>query len=114
VVFRLRHLGPYLDHFGPLAVAGLLQATGQLLASVLHDIGDGDEFLGQSGDDSFTVICNAGRAPEIRAAARERFEAQVLSHYGQGQLTPEGVRVAGAGGARLLPLLRLEAGEAGR
>jgi CheY-like chemotaxis protein len=109
--FRVRHLGPYLDHFGPLAVTGLLKATGQLLGSVLHDCGDGDAFLGQGGDDSFTVICHAGRAEAIRAAAVERFAAQALNHYGPGELTPEGVRLAASSGPRLLPLLRLEATE---
>ncbi|MBI3362202.1 MAG: response regulator, partial [Chloroflexi bacterium] len=112
--FRLRNLDPFLDRYGLLAVSNVLRHTALLLNGVVDEFGDPEDFLGQSGDDSFSVICAGGKAAEIRRAAVDRFNADVNRHYAMAQATPDGVRVTDAGGhTQLLPIMWLETVELG-
>jgi DNA-binding response OmpR family regulator len=108
--FHLRHAAEFRDQYGALAGADLLRYTALLINRVLNTLGAPDDFLGQSGDESFVVITTPERAGPIRHSIVERFDRDALQHYALAERSGDRVRVRDAAGQeRELPLLGLEA-----
>jgi DNA-binding response OmpR family regulator len=109
ITFRLRNLEPFRDLYGSLAATDVIRATALLLNAVLNDLDQFDDFLGQSGDDTFVVICAADRAEEIVRLAVKRFDERAHQHYSFGKREGEDIRAHDANNnEHLLPILKLE------
>ena len=108
--FRLRHTSEFRDVYGALAGADLLRYTALLLNRVLNSVGAPEDFLGQTGEETFLVISAADRADLIRRTAVERFNNDAVQHYSLGERLGDQVKVRDpAGQERVLPLMQLEA-----
>jgi GGDEF domain-containing protein len=95
--------------YGSLAATDVIRATALLLNAVLNDLDQFDDFLGQSGDDAFVVICAADRAEEIVRLAVKRFDERAHQHYSFGKREGEDIRAHDANNnEHLLPILKLE------
>jgi CheY-like chemotaxis protein len=107
--FRLRHGSEFRDLYGALAGADLLRYTALLINRVLNTVGAPEDFLGQSGDESFVVITHPDRATTLRRHIVDRFNTDALQHYALAERAGSDVRVRdSAGHERLLPLLGLD------
>ncbi|MBI3242901.1 MAG: response regulator [Chloroflexi bacterium] len=110
ITFHLHHLDHFRDLYSSLAVTDVIRATALLLNSVLNDLGQADDFLGQSGDDTFVIICAAGQANEIVETVVKQFDERAHQHYSFGQREGEAVRAHDANNnERTLPILKLDA-----
>ena len=108
--FSLRHASEFRDLYGSLAGSDLLRYTALLINRVLNTVGSPDDFLGQSGDESFVVITTPERADLIRRHIVDRFNSDAVQHYALAERSGPNVRVRdSAGHERLLPVLGLEA-----
>ncbi len=110
ITFRLRHLESFRDLYSSLASTDVIRATALLLNGVLNDIGQMDDFLGQSGDDTFVVICAADKAAEIAEVAVKQFDDRAHQHYSFGQREGDTIRARDVNdNEKVLPILKLEA-----
>jgi DNA-binding response OmpR family regulator len=107
--FHLRHSSEFRDLYGALAGADLLRYTALLINRVLNTVGAPDDFLGQSGDESFIVVTDPDRAEALRRHIVDRFDNDAVQHYALAERAGPNVRVRdSAGRERVLPLLGLE------
>jgi DNA-binding response OmpR family regulator len=107
---RLRHASEFRDLYGALAGADLLRYTALLINRVLNTVGAPEDFVGQSGDESFVVVTAPERLETIRRHILDRFDLDAVQHYALGERSGAQVRVRDSSGReRLLPLLALEA-----
>ena len=110
VEFRLKNTSEFRDLYGALANSDLQRYTALLMNRVLNTIGTSDDFIGQTGEETFVVISAADRAEIIRKTVLERFDNDAVQHYGMGERHGSQVKVKDpAGQERLLPLVKLEA-----
>ena len=111
--FRLRNLAAFSDRYGPLAAADVVRYTALLLNAVLDELGEHEDFLGQSDDEAFTLICSTDRLKPIGRLAVERFDGDVTKHYSMARKAGPGqVKVTDTlGRTFLLPIMRLEVAE---
>src|SRR5574341_771264 len=88
----------------------LQRYTALLMNRVLNTIGTSDDFIGQTGEESFVVISAPDRAALIRKTVLDRFDNDAVQHYGMGERLGSQVKVKDpTGQERLLPLVKLEA-----
>lgn len=110
IEFRLRHTSEFRDLYGALAGADLLRYTALLLNSVVNSVGAPEDFLGQTGEETFVIISAPERAEAIRKMVVERFNNDAVQHYGLGERSGDQVKVRDPSGQeRILPLIKLEA-----
>jgi len=110
IEFRLRHTSEFRDQYGALAGSDLLRYTALLLNNVLNSLGRPDDFLGQTGEETFVIVTASERGEMIRKASVDKFNSDVLQHYGMGQRSGEVVRVRDSSGTdHTLPVLTMEA-----
>jgi DNA-binding response OmpR family regulator len=110
IEFRLVNASEFRDLYGALANSDLLRYTALLMNRVLNALGTPDDFIGQTGEETFVVISAPERVEMIRRAVLERFESDAVQHYSLGERVGNHVRVKDPSGQeRLLPLIRLEA-----
>jgi len=110
VEFRLQNTSEFRDLYGALAISDLLRYTALLMNRVLNTVGAPDDFIGQTGEETFVVVSASERAELIRKAALERFNNDAVQHYGLGERIGNQVKVKDPSGQeRLLPLIKLDA-----
>jgi CheY-like chemotaxis protein len=110
VEFKLKNTSPFLDLYGALAVSDLLRYTALLLNRMLNTFGTPDDFLGQTGEETFVIVSAADKVDYIRKTALERFDADVLQHYNLAERQGANVRTTNSAGQKLIvPALKLEA-----
>jgi len=110
VAFQLLHTSEFRDLYGALAGSDLLRYTALLINRVLNTLGAPDDFLGQSGEESFVVITAPDRAAALRRHIVERFNDDAVQHYALAERVGEHVKVHDAAGQEhLLPLIALQA-----
>ena len=110
IEFRLKDTSEFRDLYGALANSDLLRYTALLMNRVLNTLGTPEDFIGQTGEETFVVISAPERAELIRKAVVERFNNDAVQHYGLGERIGNQVKVKDPSGQeRLLPLIKLEA-----
>jgi PleD family two-component response regulator len=78
---RVNHLEPFKDVYGFVAGDDVLRFTAMLVTEVVDELGTHDDFIGHAGSDNFIVITSTESAPAIKQRVKDRFAAEVQSHY---------------------------------
>ncbi len=78
---RVNHLEPFKDVYGFVAGDDVLRFTAMLVTEVVDELGTHDDFIGHAGTDNFIVITSTESAPAIKQRVKDRFAAEVQSHY---------------------------------
>ncbi len=78
---RVNHLEPFKDVYGFVAGDDVLRFTAMLITEVVDELGTHDDFIGHAGSDNFIVITNGPSGPAIKERVKERFAAEVQTHY---------------------------------
>jgi diguanylate cyclase (GGDEF)-like protein len=78
---RLNNFEPFKDVYGFVAGDDVLRFVAMLIGEVVDEQGTNSDFIGHAGGDNFIVITNSEAAPNIRQRLKERFAAEVQSHY---------------------------------
>ena len=78
---KINNFEPFKDVYGFVAGDDVLRFTAMLLGEVVDELGTSSDFIGHAGGDNFIVISTDDKAATIRARLKDRFDAEVLSHY---------------------------------
>lgn len=78
---RVNHFDPFKDVYGFVAADDVMRFTAMLIGEVVDELGTPNDFIGHAGGDNFVIITTAEAAPRIRQRVKERFAAEVLTHY---------------------------------
>ncbi len=78
---RVNHLEPFKDVYGFVAGDDVMRFTAMLVTEVVDELGTSDDFIGHAGSDNFIVITNPEAAPLIKQRVKDRFVAEVPTHY---------------------------------
>ncbi len=78
---RVNYLEPFKDVYGFVAGDDVMRFTAMLVTEVVDELGTDDDFIGHAGSDNFIIITNSSAAPSIKQRVKERFAAEVLTHY---------------------------------
>ncbi len=78
---RINHFGPFNEVYGFVAGDDVLRFTGMLIGEVLDELGTKNDFIGHAGGDNFIIITRDDNARTIRNRIKERFAAEVQTHY---------------------------------
>lgn len=78
---RINHFGPFNEVYGFVAGDDVLRFTGMLIGEVLDELGTKNDFIGHAGGDNFIIITRDDNASTIRNRIKERFAAEVQTHY---------------------------------
>ncbi len=109
---RIQYFDAFRDVYGFVAGDDVLRFTAMLIGEVVDEVGTSDDFIGHAGGDNFIVITNEQASPAMIKRMRERFDQEVLSHYGfmdreQGFI----ITRAGDGSEQKVPLMSLSVGD---
>lgn len=109
ITLRIKHIDEFRDMYGTLAVTEVFRATAHMLNGVLTELHLSEEFLGQTADDSFVIICSTSKSQEIAQQAVKLFSDGAPSHYSFGQIRGNEVVTRDSNNMEhTLPLIRLE------
>jgi diguanylate cyclase (GGDEF)-like protein len=78
---RISNFSAFSDVYGFVAGDDVLRFTAMLLSEVVDELGSTSDFIGHSGGDSFIIITKYETANVIRERVKERFAAEVQTHY---------------------------------
>jgi len=78
---RVNDFEPFKDVYGFVAGDDVMRFTAMLVTEVVDELGASEDFIGHAGSDNFIVITNNGSAPLIKQRIKDRFAAEVLTHY---------------------------------
>ena len=78
---RVNDFEPFRDVYGFVAGDDVMRFTAMLITEVVDHLGTASDFIGHSGTDNFILITNNEAAPLIKQNIKERFAAEVLTHY---------------------------------
>ncbi len=78
---RVNHLEPFKDVYGFVAGDDVLRFTAMLITEVVDELGTQEDFIGHAGSDNFVVITTRGAGLAIKQRVKERFAAEVQTHY---------------------------------
>lgn len=78
---RVNDFEPFRDVYGFVAGDDVMRFTAMLITEVVDKLGTSDDFIGHAGSDNFIIITNNEAAPLIKQNIKERFAAEVLTHY---------------------------------
>ncbi|NHZ72054.1 MAG: response regulator [Aquificales bacterium] len=76
------NMGPFNDVYGFVAGDEVLRFAALLLNEVNDELGTLDDFIGHPGGDTFVMITMSDNVPAMVDRLRQRFNEEVLSHYG--------------------------------
>lgn len=108
--FYLRQLEPFRGLYSTIAASDVLRATALLLHNILGELSQPEAFLGQSAEESFTVICPVEVAAMFTCEAVRRFAADAHQHYSFGVRQGESIRAHDTHhNEHVVPILTLEA-----
>lgn len=75
------HLGAFTDEYGFIASDDVLRFTGIVLNETVDQKGTVDDFIGHASQDSFILVTKAPNVNDLAEALRQRFSAEIQSHY---------------------------------
>jgi DNA-binding response OmpR family regulator len=78
---RVNNFEPFKDVYGFVAGDDVMRFTAMLVGEVVDELGTSNDFIGHAGGDNFIVITNNEAAPYIKQRVKDRFAAEVLTHY---------------------------------
>ncbi|MCC7117028.1 MAG: response regulator [Anaerolineales bacterium] len=78
---RLNNFEAFKDVYGFVAGDDVLRFASMLIGEVVDELGTTSDFVGHAGGDNFIIITTNEAAPAIRQKLKERFAAEVQSHY---------------------------------
>jgi diguanylate cyclase (GGDEF)-like protein len=78
---RVNHFEPFKDVYGFVAGDDVLRFTAMMIGEVVDEMGTTSDFIGHAGGDNFIIITTEDASGKIRERLKERFAAEVLSHY---------------------------------
>jgi len=78
---RVNHFEPFKDVYGFVAGDDVLRFTAMMIGEVVDEMGTTSDFIGHAGGDNFIIITTEEASGKIRERLKERFAAEVLSHY---------------------------------
>ena len=78
---RIQHYEPFKEVYGFVASDDVLRFTSMLLGEVVDELGSINDFIGHAGGDTFVIITTEETASQISTRLKERFDAEILSHY---------------------------------
>ncbi len=78
---RVNHFEPFKDVYGFVAGDDVMRFTAMLIGEVVDEFGTSGDFIGHAGGDNFIVITKNENASNIKQRVKERFTAEVQTHY---------------------------------
>ena len=78
---RLNNFESFKDVYGFVAGDDVIRFASMVIGEVVDELGTTSDFIGHAGGDNFIVITTNEAAPAIRQKLKERFTAEVQSHY---------------------------------
>jgi diguanylate cyclase (GGDEF)-like protein len=78
---RVNNFEAFKDVYGFVAGDDVLRFASMMIGEVVDELGTTSDFIGHAGGDNFIVITTNEAAPAIRQKLKERFAAEVQSHY---------------------------------
>lgn len=108
---RVNEFEPFKDVYGFVAGDEVMRFTAMLITEVVDLVGTSNDFIGHAGSDNFIIISNYEAAPHIKQNIKERFAAEIMTHYNfidrqQGYMTAP----KSNGGAEKVPFMTLSVG----
>jgi diguanylate cyclase (GGDEF)-like protein len=78
---RLNHFDAFKDVYGFVAGDDVMRFTAMMIGEVVDEAGSRNDFIGHAGGDNFIVITTNDSALAIKKRVKERFAAEIQSHY---------------------------------
>lgn len=78
---RINHFDSFKDVYGFVAGDDVMRFAAMLMNEVVDELGTNTDFIGHAGGDNFIIITTNEAAPALRQKIKERFAAEVQSHY---------------------------------
>jgi len=78
---RINNFEAFKDVYGFVAGDDVMRFASMLIGEVVDELGTTSDFIGHAGGDNFIIITTNEAAPNIRQKIKERFAAEVQSHY---------------------------------
>jgi diguanylate cyclase (GGDEF)-like protein len=103
----INHFRDFNDTHGSAAGDKVLRFTATLMTKVVDELGIGNEFIGHTGGDNFFIISTPEAAPQIKDRLIQRFDAEIVTFYGDEE---RGEAIDHEGQAQKTPLMTLVIG----
>jgi DNA-binding response OmpR family regulator len=78
---RLNHFDAFKDVYGFVAGDDVVRFAAMMIGEVVDEAGTRNDFIGHAGSDNFIVITTDDAALRIKQRVKERFAAEIQSHY---------------------------------
>ena len=78
---RLNHFDAFKDVYGFVAGDDVMRFAAMMISEVVDEAGSRNDFIGHAGGDNFIVITTNDSALAIKKRVKERFAAEIQSHY---------------------------------
>ena len=78
---RLNHFDAFKDVYGFVAGDDVMRFAAMMIGEVVDEVGTRNDFIGHAGGDNFIVITTDDAALRIKQRVKERFAAEIQSHY---------------------------------
>ena len=78
---RINNFEAFKDVYGFVAGDDVMRFAAMLIGEVVDELGTTSDFIGHAGGDNFIIITTNEAAPNIRQKLKDRFAAEVQSHY---------------------------------
>ena len=78
---RINNFEAFKDVYGFVAGDDVMRFASMLIGEVVDELGTISDFIGHAGGDNFIIITTIEAAPGIRQKIKDRFAAEVQSHY---------------------------------
>jgi len=78
---RLNHFEPFRDVYGFVAGDDVVRFTAMLIGEVVDELGTAGDFIGHAGGDNYILITTEAASEAIKKRLKERFAAEVQTHY---------------------------------
>lgn len=78
---RINHLDTFREVYGFVAGDNVLRFTAMLLKDAASELGSGDEFLGQAGNNDFVLTTDTHSASTLKQRIKDRFSTEIPAHY---------------------------------
>ncbi len=78
---RINHFDSFGEVYGFVAGDDVIRFTAMLIGEIVDEEGSDTDFIGHPGGDSFVIITDQSAADRLRQRLKDRFSAEVLTHY---------------------------------
>ncbi len=78
---RINYFDQFRDVYGFVAGDDVLRFAAMLMGEIVDELGTAGDFIGHAGGDNFVIITREEMASNIRDRLKERFAAEVQTHY---------------------------------